>query len=347
MTAYSRLRLELESNPRSWLVTGAAGFIGSNIVEELLRLGQRVTGMDNFAAGRHANLEEIKNSVSGRQWDGFTFIEGDIRNLEACQQAAKGADYILHQAALGSVPKSIEDPAAFNANNVSGFLHMLLAARDQMVRRFVYASSSAVYGDDPTLPKKEEILGHQLSPYAATKYFNEIYAEVFARCYGLPSIGLRYFNIFGQRQDPEGAYAAVIPQWLARMIQNQEVSINGDGETSRDFCHVQNAVQANLLAATTQNNEAVNQAFNVAVSARTTLNELFEILRVRLAPYYPHLKEFKPVYRDFRPGDVRHSQADISKAVRLLGYAPTHSLETGLDAALDWYRRNARAQRPS
>jgi UDP-N-acetylglucosamine 4-epimerase len=292
-------------------------------------------------------LEEIKNSVSGRQWDGFTFIEGDIRNLEACQQAAKGADYILHQAALGSVPKSIEDPAAFNANNVSGFLHMLLAARDQMVRRFVYASSSAVYGDDPTLPKKEEILGHQLSPYAATKYFNEIYAEVFARCYGLPSIGLRYFNIFGQRQDPEGAYAAVIPQWLARMIQNQEVSINGDGETSRDFCHVQNAVQANLLAATTQNNEAVNQAFNVAVSARTTLNELFEILRVRLAPYYPHLKEFKPVYRDFRPGDVRHSQADISKAVRLLGYAPTHSLETGLDAALDWYRRNARAQRPS
>ncbi len=340
MTPYARLRSELEQHPRTWLVTGAGGFIGSNIVEELLKLGQNVTGLDNFETGRRINLEEVKQKVGGAKWAGFRLIEGDIRDLETCQTASRGADYILHQAALASVPKSIEDPVAFNATNVSGFLHMMLAAREQKVSRLVYASSSAVYGNDPALPKKEECIGKPLSPYAATKLFDELYAEVFAGCYQYPAIGLRYFNIFGQRQDPNGAYAAVIPQWIARMILKQEVSINGDGETSRDFCHVQNAVQANLLAATTTNPAALNQAFNVAVGVRTTLNQLFEMLRSRLEPYYPHLADFKPVYRDFRTGDVRHSLADISKARELLGYIPAYSLDNGIEDALDWYRRN-------
>ena len=340
MTSYEKLKIELEAKPKIWLVTGAAGFIGSNIVETLLKLGQRVVGLDNFSTGNRWNLAEVKKHVGPARWKNYKFISGDIRDLKTCQRACHGVDFVSHQAALGSVPRSIEDPLTANACNLTGSVHLLVAARDHKVKRFVYASSSAIYGDHPRLPKVEDIIGRPLSPYAVTKYVNELYADVFARCYGLQTIGLRYFNVFGPRQDPNGAYAAVVPKWIAAMMKNQRVQINGDGKTSRDFCYVDNAVQMNLLAATTTNPKAVNQVYNVAVNERTSLNELFALLRERLLLYYPHLKRYQPVYRDFRPGDVRHSQADISKARRLVGYAPTHRIERGLDAALDWYRRN-------
>src|SRR5437867_880796 len=340
MTAYEKLRTELKSKPKAWLVTGAAGFIGSNIIATLLKLGQKVVGLDNFATGNKKNLAEVKQLVGPARWKNFNFIAGDIGDWDSCQRACRGADYVSHQAALGSVPRSIEEPLVANESNVTGFLNMLVAARDNEVRRFVYASSSAIYGDHPGMPKVEDVIGAPLSPYAVTKYVNELYAQVFASCYGMQTIGLRYFNVFGPRQDPDGPYAAVIPKWIAAMIKNDPVKINGDGETSRDFCYVDNAVQMNLLAATTTNPKAVNQVYNVAVNERTSLNELFALLRERLLLYYPHLKRYQPVYRDFRPGDVRHSQADISKARRLIGYAPTHRIERGLDAALDWYRRN-------
>lgn len=337
---YDRLQQQLRETPRTWLVTGAAGFIGSNLVEGLLRLEQQVIGLDNFATGQRANLEQVKGLVKPRQWAQFTFIEGDIRDLCTCQEACKGVDYVLHQAALGSVPRSIADPLLTNESNVTGFLNTLVAARDHKVKRFVYAASSSTYGDHPGLPKVEEVIGKPLSPYAVTKYVNELYADVFGRCYAVPSIGLRYFNVFGPRQDPNGAYAAVIPRWIASMIKNQPAVINGDGETSRDFCYIANVVQANLLAATTGNPEAVGQVYNVALGARTTLNELFELLRTRLAPFYPHLGGYKPVYEDFRPGDVRHSQANIEKAQSLLRFQPTHTVAQGLDEALAWYREN-------
>jgi UDP-N-acetylglucosamine 4-epimerase len=334
------LQFELKAKPKTWLVTGGAGFIGSNIVETLLRAGQKVVGLDNFATSKRRNLEEVKKLVGPLQWRRFQFIEGDIRDLKVCQHACRKVDLVLHQAALGSVPRSLEDPLTANESNVTGFLNALLAARDNEVKRFVYASSSAIYGDAPELPKKEDRIGLPLSPYAVTKYVNELYANVFARCYGVETIGLRYFNVFGPRQDPDGPYAAVIPKWIAAMMKNDPVQINGDGETSRDFCYVDNAVQMNLLAATTTNPKALNQVYNVALDERTSLSELFAMLRERLLPHYPHLKRYKPVYRDFRAGDVRHSQADIGKARRLVGYAPTHRVEHGLDAALDWYRRN-------
>ncbi len=340
MTSYEKLKIELQAKPKTWLVTGAAGFIGSNIVETLLKFGQRVVGLDNFSTGNRWNLAEVKKQVGPACWKNYKFISGDIRDLKTCQRACQGVDFVSHQAALGSVPRSIEDPLTSNACNLTGSVHMLVAARDHKVKRFVYASSSAIYGDHPRLPKVEDIIGRPLSPYAVTKHVNELYADVFARCYGLQTIGLRYFNVFGPRQDPNGAYAAVVPKWIAAMMKNQRVQINGDGKTSRDFCYVDNAVQMNLLAATTTNPKAVNQVYNVAVNERTSLNELFDLLRERLLLYYPHLKRYLPVYRDFRPGDVRHSQADISKARRLIGYAPTHRIERGLDAALDWYRRN-------
>ena len=340
MTAYEKLRTKLSRKPRTWLVTGAAGFIGSNIVESLLTLDQKVVGLDNIATSKKKNLVEVKNLVAAARWRNFRFIEGDVRDLRICRRACRGVDCVLHQAALGSVPRSIEDPLNSNASNVTGFLNMLVSARDNGVQRFVYASSSAIYGDHPGLPKVEEVIGGPLSPYAVTKYVNELYADVFARCYGVESIGLRYFNVFGPRQDPEGPYAAVIPKWIAAMMKNVAVQINGDGETSRDFCYVENVVQVNLLAATTVNPKAVNQVYNVALNERTSLNELFGMLRERLLPYFPHLKRFKPVYRNFRAGDVRHSQADIGKARRLVGFAPTHRIEQGLDDALDWYRRN-------
>lgn len=340
MSAYDQLQKELKAAPKTWLVTGVAGFIGSNLLEALLQLDQRVAGLDNFSTGKKKNLEEVKALVSPAQWRRFRFLEGDIADLAACREACAGVDFVLHQAALGSVPLSMADPLGAHRSNVTGCLNMLVAARDAKVKRFVYASSSAIYGDDPRLPKVEEKIGKPLSPYAATKAIDEVYAEAFAQAYGLPSIGLRYFNVFGCRQDPEGAYAAVIPKWIAALLTRETVYINGDGETSRDFCHVANVAQANLLAATTGNAGAVNQAYNIALGQRTTLNELFDLLQSALRTKGAALPEQKLVYREFRPGDVRHSLADISKAQRLLGYAPTHRIEQGLALAMDWYRRN-------
>ena len=340
MTPYEKLQVTLRAEPKKWLVTGAAGFIGSNLVEALLKLEQSVVGLDNFATGKRANLEEVQRLVTPRQWRRFKFIAGDIREGAACQRACQGVDYVLHQGALGSVPRSIAEPLNSHEANVNGTLNMLLAARDQQVRAFVYASSSSVYGDHPALPKVEDRVGHLLSPYATTKAVNELYADVFGRVYNLPCVGLRYFNVFGPRQDPDGAYAAVIPKWLAALIKGEAVRINGDGETSRDFCYVANVVQANLLAATATKPKAVNQVYNIAVGARTTLNQLFELLVDGLTPDAPVAKRPKPVYSDFRAGDVRHSHADISKAKRLLGYRPTHRIDQGLSEAMVWYRKN-------
>lgn len=337
MTAYTDLLEKLPAQPRTWLITGVAGFIGCNLLERLLTLDQRVVGLDNFATGHRRNLEQIRAAVSPAQWARFTFIEGDIRKLEDCNQACAGVDYVLHQAALGSVPRSLEDPITTNQANIDGFLNMLVAARDAKVARFVYAASSSTYGDHPGLPKVEDRIGKPLSPYAVTKLVNEQYADVFARAYGFKTIGLRYFNIFGAHQDPNGAYAAVVPKWTAAMIANEPVWINGDGETSRDFCYIANTVQANLLAATVENEEAANQVYNVAVGERTTLNDLFEAIRSTLEPRFPHLRGFKPSYRDFRAGDVRHSLADISKARTLLGYEPSYRIREGLVEAMDWY----------
>ncbi len=337
MTAYELLRANLPTAPKTWLITGVAGFIGCNLLETLLKLDQNVVGLDNFATGHRHNLKQICDAVTPEQWARFKFNEGDIRVQMDCHHACKGVDYVLHQAALGSVPRSLEDPITTNGANIDGFLNMLVAARDAGVARFVYAASSSTYGDHPGLPKVEDVIGKPLSPYAVTKLVNEQYAEVFARAYGFKCIGLRYFNIFGAHQDPEGAYAAVVPKWTAAMVKNEPVFINGDGETSRDFCYIANTVQANLLAATAEHPDAANQVYNVAVGDRTTLNDLFEAIRSTLEPRFPHLKDFKPSYRDFRAGDVRHSLADISKARRLLGYEPSHRIKEGLLEAMDWY----------
>ncbi len=337
MTSYNSLQDQLLANQSSWLITGVAGFIGSNLLETLLNLNQKVIGLDNFSTGHRHNLDKVQYEVSTEQWDNFTFIEGDIRELADCSRACDGVDYVLHQAALGSVPRSLDDPITTNANNITGFLNMLVAARDAQVKRFVYAASSSTYGDHPDLPKQEDKIGKPLSPYAVTKLVNEQYAQVFARCYGFKTIGLRYFNIFGRRQDPDGAYAAVIPKWVASLIHDKEVFINGDGETSRDFCYIDNAVQANLLAATTQNPAATDQVYNVAVGDRTSLTQLYESIRKILSKDFEHLEGVKPTYRDFRPGDVRHSLADISKARELLGYEPTHRIDAGLEEAMSWY----------
>jgi UDP-N-acetylglucosamine 4-epimerase len=344
MTAFDDVRERLPRDPRTWLVTGCAGFIGSNLLETLLKLEQRVVGLDNFATGHRRNLDEVRSLVTPAQWARFHFIEGDIRVLEDCRRAVEGVDHVLHQAALGSVPRSVADPIASNATNVGGFLHMLVAARDAKVRSFTYAASSSTYGDHPALPKVEDRIGKPLSPYAVTKYVNELYADVFARSYGFASIGLRYFNVFGPRQDPEGAYAAVVPKWTAAMIQGHDVFINGDGETSRDFCYVENAVQANLLAATTSTEAAQNQVYNVAVGGRTTLNHLYEALRNALADNGVAYAK-APVYRDFRAGDVRHSQADVGKARELLGYDPRYDIRAGIRAAMPWYLRFLSPQR--
>ena len=336
MTAYQQLQTRLPAEPHTWLITGVAGFIGSNLLQTLLKLGQRVVGLDNFATGHQHNLDEVQSLVTPAQWAQFRFIQGDIRTLDTCHQACAGVDYVLHQAALGSVPRSIEDPILTNSANITGFLNMLLAARDARVTSFTYAASSSTYGDHPGLPKVEDAIGRPLSPYAVTKYVNELYADVFARCYGFSTIGLRYFNVFGPRQDPNGAYAAVIPAWTAALLQGNTVYINGDGDTSRDFCFVANAVQANLLAASTPNPEARNHIYNVAVGERTTLNTLFALLRDNLAANGVSAST-QPVHRDFRAGDVRHSQADVGKAQRLLGYAPTHNLAQGVAVAMPWY----------
>lgn len=336
MNQYQQVCENLKTAPKTWLVTGVAGFIGSNLLETLLKLNQTVVGLDNFATGHQYNLDEVQSLVTPEQWMNFKFIEGDIRKFEDCQKACVGVDYVLHEAALGSVPRSIADPITTNDTNISGFLNMLTAARDAHVSSFTYAASSSTYGDHPALPKVEENIGKPLSPYAVTKYVNELYAEVFARTYGFKTIGLRYFNVFGKRQDPNGAYAAVIPKWTAAMIAGDDVFINGDGETSRDFCFIENTVQANILAATTQNDEAKNQVYNVAVGDRTTLNDLFNAIKAALNENgVTYTKE--PVYRDFRAGDVRHSQASISKIQSLLGYEPTKKINQGIELAMGWY----------
>ena len=341
---YERLRRQLEAAPKTWLISGVAGFIGSNLLETLLDLDQFVVGLDNFATGHRRNLDEVRAIARRDQWAKFRFTEGDIRSLDDCRQACEGVDYVLHQAALASAPRSVADPLSTNAANVTGFLNMLVAARDAKVKSFTYAASSSAYGDHPDLPKVEEVVGKQLSPYGVTKYVNELYAGVFARCYGFGTIGLRYFNVFGPRQDPEGEYAAMIPKWTAAMLNGEEVFINDDGKTSHDFCYVENAVQANLLAASTDNPRAINQVFNVAVGEQTTLNELCAELHRVLKRIYPHLGQVKPVYRDFRVGDVRRSRADIGKARRLLGYAPTHRLGQGIAESTPWHSGRLTAQ---
>jgi UDP-N-acetylglucosamine 4-epimerase len=319
------------------LVTGVAGFIGSNLLETLLQLHQKVVGLDNLSTGRRQNLAQVRAAVGPERWAGFTWIKGDIRDAALCRRAVRGVDFVLHQAALGSVPRSIEQPIQTHDSNVNGFVQLLWAARAAGVKRFVFASSSSVYGDETGLPQIEDRIGNCLSPYAVSKRVNELYADVFGRSYGFQSIGLRYFNVFGPRQDPAGAYAAVIPKWIAAMIANEPVRINGDGSTSRDFCYVTNVVQANLLAATVQKPQAVNKRFNIALGAETSLNQLFQMLRERLAPTHPHLRLFKPLYEDFRAGDILHSRADIILARRWLGYKPAYNVACGLDEALDWY----------
>lgn len=337
MTQYEKLKNELKASPRKWLITGVAGFIGSNLLETLLKLDQQVIGLDNFSTGFQHNLDEVEGLVTGEQWKRFQFVEGDIRDLDCCKEVCSQADYVLHQAALGSVPRSIDDPLLTNDNNLTGFLTMLVAARDAGVKRFVYAASSSTYGDHPDLPKVEDKIGNPLSPYAVTKVVNELYADVFARSYGFKTIGLRYFNIFGRRQDPNGAYAAVMPKWFAALIKGEELFINGDGETSRDFCYIDNCVQANIMAACATKEEATNQVYNVAFGERTTLNELFAMIRERVAKVHSQAEAKEPTYRDFRAGDVRHSLADISKARELLGYEPQFSVRDGLDQAAMWY----------
>lgn len=336
-SAYETLQKELVRSPKTWLITGAAGFIGSNLLETLLILNQRVVGLDNFATGHARNLAEIKNAVSASQWSHFKFVEGDIRSLDSCRTACEGVDFVLHQAALGSVPRSLEDPINTNSANIDGFLNMLVAARDAKVQSFTYAASSSTYGDHPGLPKVEDAIGKPLSPYAVTKYVNELYADVFARAYGLNSIGLRYFNVFGKRQDPDGAYAAVIPKWIAAMVSGDGVFINGDGETTRDFCYIENVLQANLLAANTIKVESFNQIYNIAVGEQTSLNQLFNYLRSNLNTHFPKHPIPPPIYRDFRAGDVRHSLADISKANKLLGYSPSHRIEKAINESIGWY----------
>ncbi|MFB0979570.1 MAG: NAD-dependent epimerase/dehydratase family protein [Alteromonadaceae bacterium] len=335
MSRFNEIKSQLQATPKKWLVTGVAGFIGSNILETLLKLNQTVIGLDNFATGHQHNLDEVQSQVSAEQWVNFSFIKGDIRNLEDCQKAVVGVEYVLHQAALGSVPRSIADPILTNSTNITGFVNILTAAKEEQVSTFVYAASSSTYGDHPALPKVEDNIGKPLSPYAVTKYVNELYADVFNKTYGLNATGLRYFNVFGKRQDPDGAYAAVIPKWTAAMIENQDLFINGDGETSRDFCFVENAVQANILAATADD-AGKNQVYNVALGDRTSLNTLFDSLKSALKANGVNYDKTS-IYRDFRAGDVMHSQADISKAKSLLGFEPEFKIQQGIDKAMPWY----------
>ncbi|EGT5654429.1 Vi polysaccharide biosynthesis UDP-N-acetylglucosaminuronic acid C-4 epimerase TviC [Citrobacter braakii] len=335
MLKFEEIKCSLSSKPETWLITGVAGFIGSNLLETLLKLNQRVVGLDNFATGHQENLDEVKRTVTEEQWAAFTFINGDIRDLDVCRQVVKGIDHVLHQAALGSVPRSIKDPITTNNTNITGFINMLVSSKDANVKSFTYAASSSTYGDHPALPKVEENIGNPLSPYAVTKYVNELYAQVFARTYGFKTIGLRYFNVFGKRQDPNGAYAAVIPKWTSAMINGESLFINGDGETSRDFCFIENVVQMNILAALSDET-AKDQVYNVAVGDRTTLNQLFSALKIALSENgISYNKE--PEYKDFRAGDVRHSQADITKAKTKLGYEPTFRISEGIRKAMPWY----------
>jgi len=343
MKRYEETQQRIERRPRRWLVTGAAGFIGSHLVEHLLNHGQTVTALDNFSTGKRENLSHVKKAVGAERWARFRFIEGDIRSLDTCRQACEGSELVLHQAALGSVPRSIDDPLSSNDSNINGFLNMLVAARDAKVARFVYASSSAIYGDHPALPKVEPVIGKPLSPYGLTKGVNEQYAGVFAENYGFRAIGLRYFNVFGPRQNPDGEYSAVISAWIGALLRGQPAYVNGDGKNGRDFCYVENVVQANLLAATVEEAAATNQAYNIALGEQTTLNELFEMIRLLLVPRLPQLAGVRPVHREPRRGDVRFSQADITKAKKLLGFRPTHRVLEGLEKTVDWYAANLAA----
>ena len=348
MTKYDQLQEYLINNQSKWLVTGVAGFIGSNLLEKLLILNQKVIGLDNFENGFQDNIDhaiEDANNIVGKDVsNNFRFINGDIRDLTDCKKACDGVNYVLHQAAIGSVPRSIEDPINTNSANIDGFLNMLLAGRDANVKRFVYAASSSSYGDSTDLPKIEHMTGNPLSPYAVTKLVNELYADVFAKNYNFETIGLRYFNIFGKRQDPNGAYAAVIPKWVDSILNKKDVYINGDGKTSRDFCYIDNAVQINLLAATTQNEEALNEVYNVALNDRTSLNELYQMIEERLVQSIQGLEKKKPIYREFRSGDVRHSQASIEKAKELLDYQPKYRISEGMDKVIDWYVNNNKSK---
>ena len=348
MTKYEQLQEFLKDNQKTWLITGVAGFIGSNLLEKLLVLNQKVIGLDSFETGYQHNIDEAiidANNIAGKNLnDNFKFIEGNISSLNDCKKACDGADYVLHQAAIGSVPRSIEDPINTNSANIDGFLNMLLAGRDANVKRFVYAASSSSYGDNTDLPKIEHMTGNPLSPYAVTKLVNELYADVFAKNYNFKTIGLRYFNIFGKRQDPNGAYAAVIPKWVDSILNKNDVYINGDGKTSRDFCYIDNAVQINLLAATTQNEEALNEVYNVALNDRTSLNELYQMIEERLVQSIQGLEKKKPIYREFRSGDVRHSQASIQKAQELLDYQPKYRISEGMDKVIDWYVNNNKSK---
>lgn len=341
MAKYEQIQEYLKTNQNTWLVTGVAGFIGSNLLERLLILNQKVVGLDNFDTGYQYNIDqaiEDANKLTGKDLsNNFKFIDGDIRDMNNCKQACNGVDYVLHHAALGSVPRSIEDPINTNRANIDGFLNMLVASKDANVKRFVYAASSSTYGDHLDLPKVEDKIGSPLSPYAVTKAANELYANVFAKTYGFKTIGLRYFNIFGKRQDPNGAYAAVIPKWVAAILNKEDVYINGDGETSRDFCYIDNTVQINLLAATTDNDEATDQVYNVALNDRTSLNKLYQMIEEKLIQRTEGLDKKKPIYQDFRTGDIRHSQANIDKAKALLGYQPKYTISKGMDEAVDWY----------
>ena len=337
MKNYQELLNEIKNKPKSWLITGVAGFIGSNLLETLLKNNQKVIGIDNFSTGFQSNLDEVRGNLTNDEWNNFNFIKNDICNYDICYESCTNVDYVLHQAALGSVPRSIEDPLSTNDANINGFINMLVASKDSKVKRFVYAASSSSYGDNVDLPKVENMIGNPLSPYAVTKLVNEHYAGVFAKNYDFKTIGLRYFNIFGKRQDPNGAYAAVIPKWISSILNKESVYINGDGETSRDFCYVDNAVQANILAAMTENDEATDQVYNVALNDRTSLNELYRMIEDSLIKNIQGLEKKEPIYRDFRPGDVRHSQASIDKAKELLEYQPQFRIAEGLNEAIGWY----------
>jgi UDP-N-acetylglucosamine 4-epimerase len=339
-TKFEQTLEQLNASPKTWLVTGVAGFIGSNLLETLLRHNQRVFGLDNFSTGHQHNLDDVHRCVTTEQWSRFEFHRGDIRNLADCRMAVAGVDYVLHQAALGSVPRSIEDPIASNESNVTGFLNMLVASRDAGVASFTYAASSSTYGDHPDLPKVEDKIGKPLSPYAITKYVNELYGDVFSRVYGFSSIGLRYFNVFGPRQDPNGSYAAVIPKWIGKLLAGESVTINGDGNTSRDFCFVENVVQANVLSALSKQSSR-NQVYNIAVGEQTSLSDLVVLICRELNKNDRLKLELEPdavsAYGKFRTGDVRHSLASIEKARQLLSYNPVVKVHEGLEKTIDWF----------
>ena len=337
MARIDEVKEDLRNNPKKWLVTGVAGFIGSNLLEALLHLDQTVVGLDNFFTGRRENLADAEKNIEAKKWDRFQFIEGDIRNVSDCKTACAGVDYILHQAALGSVPRSIDDPLTTNECNIDGFVNMLVAAKEAGVQRFVYAASSATYGDHPKLPKVEDEIGRPLSPYALTKYVNELYADVFGRVYDMETVGLRYFNVFGKRQDPNGAYAAVIPKWIQAFLSGEQPIINGDGKTSRDFCYIDNTVQSNLLAATSADEASVNRVYNIAFGEKTTLNELSRLIKDALHPFRPEVGGLEPMYGPPREGDVRHSLADITRARELLGYDPRFNVSEGMKKTVAWF----------